>query len=66
MVRRTILNRILQSNIQMYVQVVILNKILYKLYLNTFTEHTGQMIIYTKFDQNPMKTVGGVLFLVKS
>ena len=34
-------------------------------YPNTIPKHMGPMIIYTKFDQNQMKTVGGVGFLVK-
>ena len=35
-------------------------------YPNTSSERIGLMIIYTKFDQNQMKTVEGVVFLVKS
>ena len=33
---------------------------------NTIPECIGPMIIYTKFEKNQMKTVGGVVFLVKS
>ena len=35
-------------------------------YPNTIPERIGPMIIYAKFEQNQMKTVGGVVFLVKS
>ena len=30
-------------------------------YPNTFPERNGPMVIYTKFDQNQMKTVEGVV-----
>ena len=33
-------------------------------YPNTIPERIGPMIIYIMFDQNQMKTVGGVVFLV--
>ena len=32
---------------------------------NTFLKRIGPMIIYTKLDQNQMKTVGGIVFVVK-
>ena len=34
-------------------------------YLNTYPKRIGPMIMYTKFEQNQIKTVGGVGFLLK-